>query len=53
MALNELDALPWRYVDLQDPGFEVLIQHDVKAEELVAAVCGPDVHLEQTVDIRL
>lgn len=44
--------LPWRYVDLQDPGFKVLVQHDVEAEELVAAVRSPNVHLQQSVDVR-
>lgn len=43
----------WRYVDLQDPGFEFLIQHDVEAEQLVAAVRCPKVHLQQTVHVRL
>ena len=43
---------PWWYVDLQDPGFELLIQHDVKAEQLVAAVRRLKVHLQQAVDVR-
>lgn len=46
-------ALPWRYVDLQDPGFELLIQHDVEAKQLVAAVRRPHVALQQVVDVRL
>lgn len=45
-------VLPWWYVDLQDPGFEFLIQHDVKAEQLMAAVRCPKVHLQQTVNVR-
>lgn len=46
-------ALPGRYVDLQDPGFQVLIQHDVEAEELVAAVRRFDVHFHIAVNVRL
>lgn len=46
-------CLPGRYVDLQDPGLEVLVQHDVKAEQLVAAVRSPNVHLQQAVDVWL
>lgn len=45
-------VLPWWYVDLKEPGFQVLIQHDVKAEQLVAAIRCPYVHLEQAVNVR-
>lgn len=45
-------VIPWWYVDLQYPGFQVLIQHDVKAKELVAAVRRPNVHLQQIDDVR-
>lgn len=45
--------LPGRNVDLQDPGFEVLIQHDVEAKELVAAVRRAKVHLQEAGNVRL
>lgn len=45
-------VLPWWYVDLQDPGFELLVQHDVKAEQLVAAIRCLKVHLQQAVNVR-
>lgn len=45
--------VPWEYhlprgnVDFQDPRLEVLIQHDVKAKELMAAVGPPHIHLQK------
>lgn len=34
-------------VHFQDPGLEVLVQHDVETEELMAAVGSPHIHLQQ------
>ncbi len=41
---------PGRDVDLDDPGFEVFVQHHVEAEQLVDAVPPPHVDLHQTVN---
>lgn len=43
---------PRGYVDLQNPGFKILIQHDVKTEQLVAAVRRLDIDLHQTENVR-
>lgn len=44
---------PGRDVDFKQPRSKLLVQHDVEAEELVAAVRRPHVHVEQAKDVWL
>lgn len=46
-------GLPGGDVHFQDPRLEVLVQHDIEAEELVAAVRMPHVHSHQAVHVGL
>lgn len=40
-------SLPRGNVDFQDPGLKVLIQHNIKPKQLMAAIRTPHIHLHK------
>lgn len=51
LKLNEKTAdVPGRYVDLQNPRLQVLVQQDIESEQFVDTVPAATVGLNHTVD---